>query len=43
MVRNTPLGRVGRPEDIAAVAAFLASEETHWVTGTLLDAAGGLR
>ena len=35
------LGRVGKPEDVADVVAFLASEEARWVTGTLLDASGG--
>ncbi|AXK31503.1 SDR family NAD(P)-dependent oxidoreductase [Streptomyces armeniacus] len=35
------LGRVGRPEDIADVAAFLASEDGRWVTGQWIDASGG--
>ena len=43
MVQNTPLGRVGAPDDIASVVGFLASEEAHWVTGSLLQAAGGMR
>ncbi len=43
MVHDTPLGRLGQPADIASVAAFLASDEAQWVTGSLLDAAGGLR
>jgi NAD(P)-dependent dehydrogenase (short-subunit alcohol dehydrogenase family) len=30
-------------EDIAAVPAFLASEDARWVTGSLIDSAGGLR
>ncbi|MEY4550433.1 MAG: hypothetical protein RL685_6628 [Pseudomonadota bacterium] len=41
MVANTPLGRVGQPEDIAPVAVFLASDEAHWVTGESLRVAGG--
>lgn len=43
MVQNTPLGRVGQPIDIASVVAFLVSDEANWVTGSLLDAAGGWR
>lgn len=43
LVRNTPLGRLGTPEDIADVVAFLASEEGRWVTGQVIDANGGLR
>ncbi|EWM13217.1 short-chain dehydrogenase [Kutzneria sp. 744] len=35
------LGRVGRPEDIADVVAFLASDDARWVTGRVLDATGG--
>ena len=42
-VKNTPLGRVGKPQDIASVVAFLASDEAGWVTGALLQAGGGLR
>jgi 3-oxoacyl-[acyl-carrier protein] reductase len=43
MVQSTPLGRVGTPEDIASVVAFLASEDAHWVTGSLIQVAGGMR
>jgi 3-oxoacyl-[acyl-carrier protein] reductase len=43
MVQNTPLGRVGVPEDIASVVAFLASDDARWITGSLLQVAGGLR
>ncbi|MGX1305265.1 NAD(P)-dependent dehydrogenase (short-subunit alcohol dehydrogenase family) [Streptomyces albogriseolus] len=35
------LGRVGRPEDVADVVAFLASDDARWVTGQVLDATGG--
>jgi 3-oxoacyl-[acyl-carrier protein] reductase len=42
-VQNTPLGRVGAPDDIASVVAFLASDDARWITGSLLQAAGGLR
>ena len=40
---TTPLGRVGRPEDMADVIVFLASEQAHWLTGQLLHAGGGWR
>ena len=43
MVARTPLGRIGQPDDIARVAVFLASEESRWMTGEILVAAGGLR
>ncbi|MBL4846579.1 MAG: SDR family oxidoreductase [Planctomycetes bacterium] len=42
MVADTPLGRVGLPEDIARVATFLASDEAGWVTGQIVAASGGL-
>ncbi|GGO69340.1 SDR family oxidoreductase [Nonomuraea cavernae] len=35
------LGRVGQPEDIADIVAFLASGEARWVTGRVIDATGG--
>jgi 3-oxoacyl-[acyl-carrier protein] reductase len=37
------LGRVGQPDDIASVVAFLASEDGRWVTGQTIDASGGQR
>jgi len=40
---QTPLGRIGRPEDIARVAVFYASDEAGWVTGQTLVLAGGQR
>jgi 3-oxoacyl-[acyl-carrier protein] reductase len=39
----TPLGRMGTPEDIAKVVTFLASDDSGWLTGELIFAAGGLR
>lgn len=39
----TALGRVGRPEDIASVVAFLASDDARWVTGQVIGADGGVR
>jgi 3-oxoacyl-[acyl-carrier protein] reductase len=41
--RRTPLGRVGRPEDVADVIAFLASDQARWLTGQLLYVGGGWR
>jgi 3-oxoacyl-[acyl-carrier protein] reductase len=40
---QTPLGRIGTPEDIARVAVFLASEDAAWITGELIAVAGGMR
>ncbi|HEV2575832.1 MAG TPA: glucose 1-dehydrogenase [Acidobacteriaceae bacterium] len=42
-VAQTPLGRTGKPDDIADVVTFIASDEARWVTGSLLQAGGGLR
>lgn len=38
----TPLGRLGRPADIADVVAFLVGPDAHWVTGQNIRATGGL-
>jgi 3-oxoacyl-[acyl-carrier protein] reductase len=43
IVANTPLGRIGQPNDIAPVAVFLASDDSSWVTGETLLVAGGMR
>lgn len=42
-VAQTPLGRVGQPDDIAKVAVFLASDESGWITGDRLTVSGGAR
>jgi len=42
VVSQTPLGRAGQPEDIGKVAVFLASDDSAWVTGEAIRAAGGL-
>src|SRR5262249_37113773 len=39
---KTPLGRLGRVNDIAPLAGFLASDESAWITGEVIRAAGGL-
>jgi 3-oxoacyl-[acyl-carrier protein] reductase len=41
-VKGTPLGRAGQPADIGKVAVFLASDESYWITGQLIQAAGGV-
>ncbi|MBX9666947.1 MAG: glucose 1-dehydrogenase [Candidatus Obscuribacterales bacterium] len=41
-IARTALGRVGEPEDIAAVVAFLASDDGRWITGQTLRADGGI-
>jgi 3-oxoacyl-[acyl-carrier protein] reductase len=43
LVARTPLGRLGQPSDIAAVAVFLASDDSGWLTGEQILAGGGLR
>ena len=43
LVAMTPLGRVGTPSDIAKVVAFLASDDSGWLTGEIILASGGLR
>ncbi len=43
IVAQTPLGRTGRPNDIASLAVFLASDDAGWLTGEKINASGGLR
>lgn len=43
IVSQTPLGRIGQPDDIADIAVFLASDDSRWLTGEQLLAGGGLR
>jgi 3-oxoacyl-[acyl-carrier protein] reductase len=43
MLQGTPLGRIGLPDDVAKVVAFIASDDAGWVTGSLLQTAGGMR
>jgi NAD(P)-dependent dehydrogenase (short-subunit alcohol dehydrogenase family) len=42
MARMQPIPRAGRPEDIANMALFLASEEAEWITGTAMVVDGGM-
>jgi 3-oxoacyl-[acyl-carrier protein] reductase len=41
--RRFPSGRLGRPDDIAGVVAWLLSPDSAWVTGQVIDAEGGFR
>jgi 3-oxoacyl-[acyl-carrier protein] reductase len=41
IVAQTPLGRIGQPDDVAKVAVFLASDDSGWVTGETLLVSGG--
>jgi 3-oxoacyl-[acyl-carrier protein] reductase len=40
---QTPLGRIGQPQDVATVATFLASSDSGWITGETFLTAGGFR
>jgi 3-oxoacyl-[acyl-carrier protein] reductase len=40
---QTPLGRIGQTDDITPIAVFLASQDSGWLTGELIQAAGGMR
>jgi 3-oxoacyl-[acyl-carrier protein] reductase len=40
---QTPLGRIGQPNDIAPMVAFLASDDARWITGETFHVSGGLR
>jgi glucose 1-dehydrogenase len=42
LLDNIPLKRLGKPEDVAAVASFLASADSDYVTGTTFFVDGGL-
>ncbi len=43
VVAQTPLGRIGRPDDIGKIAAFLASDDSGWITGETFVASGGFQ
>lgn len=42
MLEQIPLGKLGRPEDVAAAAVFLAGPEAHYITGQVLNVNGGM-
>ena len=41
ILKATPLGRIGQPEDIGRIAVFLASDDSYWINGQHILAAGG--
>jgi 3-oxoacyl-[acyl-carrier protein] reductase len=41
IIDHTPLGRIGQPEEVANVVAFLASDEASFITGATVDVSGG--
>ena len=40
--KTIPVGRVGRPEEVAALVSFLASDDAGYITGATLDINGGV-
>jgi 3-oxoacyl-[acyl-carrier protein] reductase len=42
IIDRTPLGRIGRPEEVAAAVVFLASEEASYITGQVVRVNGGM-
>ncbi len=41
LAQETPLGRIGKPEDVADAAVFLASKQARWITGQVIHVGGG--
>jgi NAD(P)-dependent dehydrogenase (short-subunit alcohol dehydrogenase family) len=42
LLKTIPLGRVAKPEELAKVIAFLASDDASYVTGEIMDVNGGI-
>ncbi len=43
LIAQTPLARIGKPEDVAPIVTMLASDDAQWITGDLIQVSGGLR
>jgi len=41
--KTVPLGRIGKPEDVAFLLAFLLGDESEYITATVMSVDGGLR
>jgi 3-oxoacyl-[acyl-carrier protein] reductase len=41
IIENTPLRRIGKPEEVANVVAFLVSDEASFMTGSVVEVSGG--
>lgn len=42
LIAQTPLGRLGKPNDVASAIALLVSDDAHWITGQMIRANGGI-
>ena len=42
LIKQIPLGRIGKPEDIASMVQFLSSDEAGFITGQTITVAGGM-
>lgn len=42
IIERIPMGRIGQPEDVANLVAFLASDEASYITGEVIGVTGGL-
>jgi 3-oxoacyl-[acyl-carrier protein] reductase len=42
MLEKVPLGRLGKPEEIARVYAFLASDDASYINGAVIEVSGGI-
>ena len=42
ITQSIPLGRIGRPEEVAIAVRFLCSEEASYITGNVIDVNGGM-
>jgi 3-oxoacyl-[acyl-carrier protein] reductase len=43
MIEKVPLGRLGKPQEIAAVYAFLASDDASYLNGAVIEVSGGIQ